>query len=43
VGTQLDVLSATRELTEAQGNLVRAVLEYNRALARLERSVSNLD
>jgi len=42
VGTQLDVLSATRELTEAEGNLVRAVLDYNRALARLERSVSNL-
>lgn len=42
VGTQLDVISATRELTEAQGNLVRAVLDYNRALARLERSVSNV-
>ncbi len=42
VGTQLDVLSATRELTEAQGNLLTAVLEYNRALARLERAVSNL-
>ena len=42
VGTQLDVLSATRELTQAQGNLVRAVLDYNRALARLERFVSNL-
>ena len=33
VGTQLDVLSATSELTEAQGNLVTAVLDYNRALA----------
>ncbi len=42
VGTQLDVTSATRELTEAQGNLVSAVLDYNRALARLERAVSNL-
>ena len=42
VGTQLDVLSATSELTEAQGNLVSAVLDYNRALARLERAVSNL-
>jgi outer membrane protein TolC len=41
VGTQLDVLSATSELTQARGNLVRAVLDYNRALARLERSVSN--
>jgi outer membrane protein TolC len=42
VGTQLDVLSATSELTQAQGNLVTAVLDYNRALARLERAVSNL-
>ncbi|MBD1915533.1 MULTISPECIES: TolC family protein [Cyanophyceae] len=43
VGTQLEVINAIRDLTEAQGNLVTAVLEYNRALARLERSVSNLD
>jgi outer membrane protein TolC len=42
VGTQLDVLSATRELAEAEGNLVSAVLNYNRALASLERQVSNL-
>ncbi|MGB3202720.1 MAG: TolC family protein [Nodosilinea sp.] len=42
VGTQLDVLTATRELAEAEGNLVTAVLNYNRALARLERAVSNL-
>ncbi len=42
VGTQIDVLTATRELAEAQGNLVSAVLNYNRALARLEREVSNL-
>lgn len=42
VGTQTDVLSATSELTQAEGNLVRAQLEYNRALARLERAVSNL-
>ncbi|WP_081972566.1 TolC family protein [Leptolyngbya sp. KIOST-1] len=43
VGTQLDVLTATRELAEAEGNLVTAVLNYNRALARLERAISNLD
>ncbi|NJL85356.1 MAG: TolC family protein [Leptolyngbyaceae cyanobacterium SM1_1_3] len=42
VGTQLDVLSAQSDLTEAQGNLVTAVLGYNRALASLERSVTNL-
>ncbi|XGB44063.1 MAG: TolC family protein [Nodosilinea sp. LVE1205-7] len=41
VGTQLDVLSATRELTQAQGNLARATLDYNRALARMERAVSH--
>ncbi|HZG39548.1 MAG TPA: TolC family protein [Nodosilinea sp.] len=43
VGTQLEVLTATRDLAEAEGNLVTAVLDYNRALARLERAVSNLD
>lgn len=42
VGTQLDVLSATRELTEAEGNLVQAILGYNRSLAALERAVSNV-
>ncbi len=42
VGTQTEVLSATSELTQAEGNLVRAQLDYNRALARLERAVSNL-
>ena len=42
VGTQTDVLNATSELTQAEGNLVRAKLDYNRALARLERAVSNL-
>jgi outer membrane protein TolC len=43
VGTQLDVLTATRELAEAEGNLVTAVINYNRALARLERAISNLE
>lgn len=42
VGTQLDVLTATSELTQAEGNRLRAILDYNRALARLERAVSNL-
>lgn len=42
VGTQLDVLSATSDLTQAQGNLVSAILDYNRALASLERAVSNV-
>jgi len=43
VGTQLDVLSATSDLTQAEGNLISAKLDYNRALARLERAVSNLE
>ncbi|MFE4106409.1 TolC family protein [Almyronema epifaneia] len=42
VGTQLEVTSAQSDLTEAQGNLVTAVLGYNRALASLERAVTNL-
>lgn len=42
VGTQLDVLTATSELADARGNLVTAILDYNRALASLERAVSNV-
>ncbi|PSN11822.1 transporter, partial [filamentous cyanobacterium CCP5] len=42
VGTQLDVLTATSELADARGNLVTAILDYNRALATLERAVSNV-
>lgn len=42
VGTQLDVLTAQRELTEAEGNSVTAILGYNRALAELQRAVSNV-
>ena len=42
VGTQLDVLEAQSELTQAEGNWVSAALGYNRALASLQRAVSNL-
>ncbi len=42
VGTQLEVITAQSALTEAEVNLVRAILGYNRALAALERAVSNL-
>jgi len=42
VGTQLDVLSAQSDLTDAEGSLVTAILGYNRALAALQRAVSNL-
>ncbi|MEO1591491.1 MAG: TolC family protein [Cyanobacteria bacterium J06632_22] len=43
VGTQLDVLDAQSELVQAEGNLVSALLGYNRALAALQRAVSNLE
>ena len=42
VGTQTDVISAETELTRAQGNLVQAILGYNRALASLRRAISTL-
>ena len=42
VGTQLDVLTAQSELTDAEVNLVNAILGYNRSLAALQRAVSNL-
>jgi outer membrane protein TolC len=42
VGDQLDVLTAQRELTEAQVRLLEAVLGYNRSLTALERAVTNL-
>ena len=42
VGTQLDVLTAQSELTEAEGNNVAAILGYNRALVSIERAISNV-
>ncbi|MEL7330145.1 MAG: TolC family protein, partial [Cyanobacteria bacterium J06559_1] len=42
VGTQLDVLTAQRELTEAQVNNVTAILGYNRARVSIERAISNV-
>ncbi|PSF32920.1 TolC family protein [Aphanothece hegewaldii CCALA 016] len=41
IGTQLEVNIAENELTRAAGNRVRAVLNYNRALAALQRAVGN--
>ncbi|MBF2097374.1 MAG: TolC family protein, partial [Gloeomargaritaceae cyanobacterium C42_A2020_066] len=41
VGTQTDVIQQENALTQAQGNLVDAVLGYNRALASLQRAVGN--
>ncbi|MEL7332181.1 MAG: TolC family protein, partial [Cyanobacteria bacterium J06560_2] len=42
VGTQLDVLTAQSELTDAEGNNVTAILGYNRALVAIERAISNI-
>ncbi|WP_414542360.1 TolC family protein [Nostoc sp. CCY0012] len=40
VGTQTDVIFAENDLTRAEGNRVTAILNYNRALANLRRSVA---
>lgn len=41
IGTQLEVNTAENELTRAAGNRVRAILNYNRAFAALQRAISN--
>ena len=40
IGTQLDITNAQADLTQAEGNLVAAVITYNRALASLQRATS---
>jgi outer membrane protein TolC len=42
VGTQTDVIQQQTALTRSRVNNLRAVLDYNRALAQLQRFVSNL-
>ncbi|MGF1535188.1 MAG: TolC family protein [Elainellaceae cyanobacterium] len=42
VGIQSDVITAQSDLTEARGNRVTAILNYNRALVSIQRAVSNL-
>jgi outer membrane protein TolC len=42
VGTQTDVLNQQTALTRARFNQLSAILEYNRALAALQRATSNL-
>ncbi len=42
VGTQTEVIDAQRDLTEARGNLLQAVIGYNKSFNSLERAVSNL-
>ncbi|TAE58360.1 MAG: TolC family protein [Nostocales cyanobacterium] len=41
VGTQTDVINAENELTRSEGNRVRAILDYNRALIELQRHVTS--
>lgn len=38
IGTTLEVTRAQADLTQAQGNLIGAILDYNRALVTLERA-----
>jgi outer membrane factor, OMF family len=38
VGTTLEVTRAQADLTQSQGNLIQAILDYNRALVTLERA-----
>lgn len=40
VGTQTDVINAQNRLTQSEGNRVRAILNYNRALATIQRAVT---
>ncbi|MGF1601394.1 MAG: TolC family protein [Thermosynechococcaceae cyanobacterium] len=40
IGTQLDITTAQNDLTQAQGNLLSAILDYNRALATIQRATS---
>lgn len=42
VGTQLEVINAQADLTRAESNLVQARIGFNRAIAALRRSISNL-
>lgn len=42
VGPLSDVITAESNVTEAEGNRVTAILDYNRALASLQRAISNL-
>jgi outer membrane protein TolC len=42
VGPLSDVITAESNVTEAEGNRIRAILDYNRAVAALQRAISNL-
>jgi outer membrane protein TolC len=40
VGTQTDVINSENDLTRAEGNRIKAILDYNRALTELQRYVT---
>jgi outer membrane protein TolC len=40
VGTQTDVIAAQNDLTQSEGNRIRAILDYNRALVDIQRAVT---
>ncbi len=42
VGTQTDVINAQRDLANARGRYLQAIIGYNQSLNRLQRAVSNL-
>ncbi|WP_107666308.1 TolC family protein [Cyanothece sp. BG0011] len=41
VGTQTDVINAQRDLSQARGNFLQAIIQYNQSLNALQRAVSN--
>lgn len=41
VGTQTEVINAEDDLTQAEGDRVSAILDYNRALVQIQRAVSS--
>ncbi|MTJ13094.1 TolC family protein [Anabaena sp. UHCC 0187] len=41
VGTQTDVINALNDLTRSEGNRIKAILDYNRALTELQRYVTS--
>ncbi len=40
VGTQTDVINAENDLTRSEGNRLKAIIDYNRALTDLQRAVT---
>ena len=42
VGTQTEVIDAQSALTQARGNFLNAIIDYNRSFNQLQRAVSNV-